>query len=99
MTLPQMLAAHARRHGHRRVALREKEFGIWQEVSWADYAGHVRAVCLGLEALGLQRGETLAIVCGNRPAWLRLFMNTLARRCMVGFLPGSTPYTSVYATW
>jgi long-chain acyl-CoA synthetase len=70
MTLPQMLAAHARRHGHRRVALREKEFGIWQEVSWADYAGHVRAVGLGLESLGLRRGETLAIVCGNRPAWL-----------------------------
>ena len=70
MTLPQLLAAHARRYGRGRVALREKEFGIWQEVSWADYAGHVRAVCLGLEALGLQRGETLAIVCGNRPAWL-----------------------------
>jgi long-chain acyl-CoA synthetase len=70
MTLPQMLAAHARRYGHGRVALREKEFGIWQEVSWADYAGHVRAVGLGLEALGLQRDETLAIVCGNRPAWL-----------------------------
>ena len=70
MTLPQMLAAHARRYGHGRVALREKEFGIWQEVSWADYAGHVRAVGLGLEALGLRRDETLAIVCGNRPAWL-----------------------------
>src|SRR6202795_5248149 len=24
---------------------------------------------------------------GNRTAWLRVFMNTLARRCMVGFLP------------
>src|ERR1700731_2781283 len=36
---------------------------------------------------------------GNRTAWLRLFMNTLARRCMVGFLPGSAPYTLVYATW
>src|SRR6202795_4602835 len=34
---------------------------------------------------------------GNRTAWLRLFMNTLARRCMVGFLRGSAPYTSVYA--
>ena len=70
MTLPQMLAAHARRYGRGKVALREKEFGIWQEVGWADYAAHVRAVCLGLESLGLRREETLAIISGNRPAWL-----------------------------
>ena len=70
MTLPQMLAAHARRYGRAKVALREKEYGVWQQVSWEDYAAHVRRVCLGLEALGLRRGETLAIACGNRPAWL-----------------------------
>ena len=70
MTLPQMLAARARRHGRRKVALREKEYGIWQEVTWEEYAAHARAVCLGLEALGLRRGDTIAILCGNRPAWL-----------------------------
>src|SRR6058998_1520128 len=70
MTLPQMLAAHARRYGRGKVALREKKYGIWQEVTWEDYAAHVRAVGLGLEALGLRRGETIAILCGNRPAWL-----------------------------
>ena len=58
----------ARRSG--KVALREKKYGIWQEVSWAEYAAHVRAVCLGLEQLGLRRGDTLAIISGNRPAWL-----------------------------
>jgi long-chain acyl-CoA synthetase len=70
MTLPQMLAAHARRLGRTRVALREKQYGIWQEVTWEDYAAHVRHVCLGLEVLGLRRADTIAIVCGNRPAWL-----------------------------
>jgi long-chain acyl-CoA synthetase len=70
MTLPQRLVAHARRYGRGKVALREKEYGIWQEVTWEGYAAHVRAVCLGLEALGLERGDTVAIVCGNRPAWL-----------------------------
>ena len=50
-----MLAAHAQGHGRGQVAIREKEFGIWQQVTWADYAAHVRAVCLGLEALGLRR--------------------------------------------
>ena len=57
MTLPQMLAAHARRYGRGKVALREKKYGIWQEVTWEDYAAHVRAVGLGLEALGLRRAE------------------------------------------
>jgi len=70
MTLPQRLAAHALRYGGRKVALREKKYGIWQQVTWEDYAAHVRAVCLGLAELGLKRGDTLAIVCGNRPAWL-----------------------------
>lgn len=69
-TLPRLLAAHARRYGRRKVALREKEYGIWQEVTWEAYAAHVRAVALGLAHLGLQRGETVAILCGNRPAWL-----------------------------
>src|SRR2546426_9415149 len=70
MTLPQMLAAHARRYGRDKVAPREKKYGIWQEVTWEDYAAHVRAVGLGLEALGLRRGETPASLCGNPPAGL-----------------------------
>ena len=53
-----------------RVALREKKYGIWQEVTWQDYAAHVRAVSLGLAALGLARGDTVAVISGNRPAWL-----------------------------
>jgi long-chain acyl-CoA synthetase len=69
-TLPRLLVAHARRYGRGKVALREKEYGIWQEVTWEDYAAHVRAVCLGLRALGLEPGDRVAVVCGNRPAWL-----------------------------
>src|SRR5262245_6465674 len=68
-TLCRLLAVQAERSGDR-VALREKRYGIWQEVTWADYAAHVRAVCLGLVALGLARGDRVAVVCGNRPAWL-----------------------------
>src|SRR5260370_25316821 len=74
MTLPQMLAAHARRYGRGKVALREKKYGIWQEVTWEDYAAHVRAVGLGLEALGLRRRGTHALGRGQRPA--RLYPET-----------------------
>src|SRR5437867_6672255 len=69
-TLPRLLHAEAQRLGGHKVALRGKEYGIWQEVNWEQYAAHVRAVCLGLLRLGLQRGDRVAVICGNRPAWL-----------------------------
>ena len=69
-TLPRLLLAQARRLGRHTVALREKRYGIWQEVTWEQYAAHVRAVCLGLVRLGLERGDRVAVISGNRPAWL-----------------------------
>ena len=65
-----MLAAQAQRLAGRKVALREKKYGIWQEVTWEQYAARVRAVCLGLVQLGLDRGDKVAVIAGNRPAWL-----------------------------
>ena len=69
-TIPRLLVAKARQYGARKVALREKEYGIWQEVTWQQYYEHVRALCLGLVHLGLQRGDTVAVISGNRPEWL-----------------------------
>lgn len=69
-TFPRLLAAQARRYGRRKVALREKKYGIWQQITWEEYAAHVRAACLGLVQLGLQRGDTMGVICGNRPGWL-----------------------------
>jgi len=70
LTLPQLLVAQAHRFDADKVALREKKYGIWQEVSWRHYADQVRAVCLGLVQLGLAQGDKVALICGNRPAWL-----------------------------
>ena len=68
-TFPRVLAAQAQRLGRRKVALREKKYGIWQEVTWEEYAARVRVVCLGLAQLGLQRGDKVVVISGNRPAW------------------------------
>ncbi|MHB8836781.1 MAG: AMP-binding protein [Candidatus Methylomirabilia bacterium] len=70
LTLPKLLIEQARRLGARRVALREKEFGIWQSFTWADYLRHVREFSLGLVSLGLRRGDKVAIVGDNRPEWV-----------------------------
>lgn len=69
MTLPQLLMYNAQRFGDR-VALREKDFGIWQTVTWRQFADHVRAFALGLYALGVRRGDKVAIIGDNRPEWL-----------------------------
>lgn len=69
-TLPKRLQAMAQRYGHSRVALREKDYGIWQQITWQGYLDRVRDFCLGLCSLGFQRGEKVAIVGDNRPEWV-----------------------------
>jgi long-chain acyl-CoA synthetase len=71
-TIAQLFVAKAQQYGSRKVALREKAYGIWQEVTWQQYEEHVRTICLGLVQLGLQRGDKVAVICGNRPEWLYL---------------------------
>jgi len=68
-TLPKLLLRNAARLDNK-VALREKEFGIWQSVSWRAYARHVQDFALGLAALGFRRGDKVAIIGDNRPEWL-----------------------------
>jgi long-chain acyl-CoA synthetase len=69
-TLPRLFIAKAQRHGSTKIALREKAYGIWQEVTWQRYYDHVCTLCLGLVQLGLQRGDRVAVISGNRPEWL-----------------------------
>ena len=69
-SLPALLVRNAERFGDRRVALREKEFGIWQSVTWQQYLEHVRDFSLGLISLGLRPGEALGIIGDNRPEWV-----------------------------
>ncbi len=69
-TLPRLLRSNAAKYGAGKVALREKEFGIWQPYSWQDYFEHVRDFTLGLVVLGLVKGDTISIIGDNRPEWL-----------------------------
>ena len=40
-TYPKLLRLNAREFPHE-VALREKDFGLWREFTWADYQARVR---------------------------------------------------------
>ncbi len=68
-TLPKLLLKNARERGEE-IALREKEFGIWQSFTWARYAERVGNFARGLVELGLKRGEIVAVLGDNRPEWL-----------------------------
>ncbi|WP_342640147.1 AMP-dependent synthetase/ligase [Rhodoligotrophos ferricapiens] len=65
-TLPQLLVDKAIADPGRLVE-RHKYRGIWREYSFADVLAHVRNVALGLNAIGLKRGETVAILGENEP--------------------------------
>jgi long-chain acyl-CoA synthetase len=68
-TLPGRLAVHAAERPDR-VALREKRFGVWKEISWSEYFRVVSAVGRMLWELGVRPGEHVAILSDNRTEWL-----------------------------
>ena len=79
-TFPRLLQEHARqRPGD--AALREKEYGIWQTLNWADLYAMVGQIAHGLARDGLQRGEHVLIVGANRP---RLSAGMLAVQTLGG---------------
>ena len=81
-SIPALLRRNADRLGAR-PAYREKEFGIWQEWSWAEALAETEALALGLLALGLAPGEHVAIIGRNRPA---LYWSMVASQ-MCGAIP------------
>ncbi len=65
-TFPKLLRYNAE-HRAGVAAVREKDLGIWQTWTWADFRNTVRKLSAGMKALGLRRGEKIAIVGDNRP--------------------------------
>ena len=81
-TFPRLLLQHAAERPDA-PAMREKEFGIWQTLTWRDLSRMVEHAACGLHAAGLQRGEHLAVVGANRP---RLYATMLAAQAL-GAIP------------
>jgi long-chain acyl-CoA synthetase len=68
-TFPKLLARNAAQWPNE-VALREKDFGIWQEISWAGFHARVRGFALALRALGIGPGAVVGLIGDNRPDWV-----------------------------
>jgi len=69
-TIPQILFQQAKLLGRKKIAIREKMYGVWLAYNWEDYLRYTRKVALGFKRLGLQRGEHIGIITDNHPEWL-----------------------------
>ena len=68
-TFPRLLAKLAAERPDA-TALQEKQYGIWQPLTWSEYAARVRDFAHGLASLGVARGDVIAVLGDNRPEWL-----------------------------
>ena len=66
-TLPQILLDNIRKYSREKIAIREKDLGIWQSYSWLEYYENTKQLALGLAALDFQRGDRLSVIGDNRP--------------------------------
>lgn len=96
LTLPQQLQHWARtRPDH--TALRQKEFGVWNTISWSRYEEQSRWFGLGLVQLGLQAGQSVAILGENCKEWVFAELGTaLVRGVTAGVYPTSPAHEVAY---
>jgi len=66
-SIPDLLRRRADDHS---LAQRVKRLGLWEPITWAQYAADVNALAAWLVDAGLERGERVAVLCENRPEWL-----------------------------
>lgn len=90
-TLPKSLVAAREKYGDR-VAMRQKDKGVWRAFSWNDSYAQVRQLTLGLLELGMARGERVCIIGDNDPQyfWAQLAIQS-AGGIAIGIFTDSAP--------
>jgi long-chain acyl-CoA synthetase len=79
------------------VALRHKDYGIWNRISWAAYGRQVKEVAAGLLAFGLEPEDRVAVLGDNRPEWLICHLGAMtAGGATCGVYPTSAPEQVAY---
>jgi long-chain acyl-CoA synthetase len=56
------------------IAIRHKDFGLWQEISWEEYYLQSSYLAHGLMELGIKHGDFVGIIGENCPEWLYMDM-------------------------
>jgi len=54
-----------------------KDDGVWQATSWGSYGAEVQRVAKAMIALGIAKGQNVAILGGNRPEWSAFMLGAM----------------------
>ncbi|MEZ5901591.1 MAG: AMP-binding protein [Hyphomicrobiaceae bacterium] len=90
-TLARLLAYNAAQHGDK-IAMREKDRGIWKEMTWSEYFGEVLVCAAGLDALGVRSGDAVMILGDNRA---RLYAGMTASSMLGAYAMPAYPGTTL----
>lgn len=74
-TLPKVFQLRVKQYQDR-VALREKKFGIWRDVSWREFDANVRRLAYAMIMAGYKRGDRIAVIGWNSPEWVYVDLAT-----------------------
>ncbi|RHW77385.1 long-chain fatty acid--CoA ligase [Colwellia sp. RSH04] len=95
-TFPKILR-HNATHWPNDIAMREKEFGIWNEFTFQDYQNRVKWLSLALVKQGITAGDAIALLGDNRPEWVWGELAAHAMRCYsIGIFQDSLHEEVVY---
>jgi long-chain acyl-CoA synthetase len=75
-SIPAILADRVAAHGSG-VVLRKKDHGIWKATTWAQLDARVRAVGMGLKAIGFRPGDVACVIAETRPEWVHIDLGIL----------------------
>ena len=91
-TFASLLIDDYKKWGSKKVAMRRKKFGIWQEYNWNDSYQQVKYFSLGLLKLGLEASDRIAIIGDNDPEWYwALYATQSVGGIAVGLFQDSLP--------
>ncbi len=75
-TINDIFRNRANKYGDR-LAVEKKLGGVWHSATWKEYYDRARCTGLGLQSLGVGKGEMVSILSENRLEWLYTDMGTL----------------------
>src|SRR6202521_2886526 len=89
-TLPKSFLLAVATRGER-PAMREKDLGRWQTISWNDWLARAREVAYALDAIGFRPGDVASVLANTIPEWNYADMGIL---CAGGVSSGIYPTDS-----
>lgn len=96
-TIPKLFLKKSLERGSK-IAMREKDFGIWQSYSWDDFRDYAMAVAHGLLSMGLKPGDVVSVLSEDCKEWVFADLGImLAGGVVNGVYPTYQPNQVAYA--